>query len=731
MKKINKTLIKGLALTLGVCSLIPLTACGNNNDGGKSQIWNAEKAYVEAQEQGFTGTYQEFLQSMANIRNIEINANGDLVFTLGDGTVFNAGGVKGPAGNGIKSVTTEHDDENKKTIITITFNDDTYTTVDVPDGQQGEQGEKGDKGGDGEKGEKGDTGVGIANIATTEKDRWGIVHKITYTMTNGVTYTFDIGGGVAYGRTYDAKDFDEFSYLIQHNVTNIVLTGDISCPRGGYNFYPINQQDTYYSLDLNGHTFYGVMQLDATANDDSDLPYGIYMDISNGKIDSVNGITPLEMETLSILGSNINLNLNNLEIVGHSSAISTNGDYNGVEIVAESCKFTAVDTGNDFGIAAYFPAGGHYDFTSCWFAGSLGINIKSGLLELEYCHVEGTGEYEAPAYVTGASTGNGSALVVSSTKGYHNSLSVQIRGSELISTNGYGLEEVSLAPEGQQAGYIATISVDNQTRFEGGLGEYISQNDVITIQDDGENPTDPTEDTSVLLQSTPSDAELIAYAAQGKNLITVQSEGKEYKIALLDAADASNLNIEESMSNVNRVVLYRVDEGETNLIQSIEVAHSADEIQTLVEAEIQSFVSVGVQLNQIPTSIFDNNNYYIEKQMDSIIEKSFFKFVKTDIVTVLMNSASVTYQGQTLYVSLTNTTEGIANIQIDTELEGLNISKLVLSEQDGYINSITEEDFSTGATMSSGETVVLRISLTGEYLTEKTISFIFSNGLVM
>lgn len=730
MKKINKTLIKGLALTLGVCSLIPLTACNNNDGGNKSQIWNAEKAYVQAQEQGFTGTYQEFLQSMANIRNIEINANGELVFTLGDGSVFNAGGVKGPAGNGIKSVTTEHDDENKKTIIKITFNDDTFTTVDVPDGEQGVQGEKGDKGGDGEKGDKGDTGVGIANIATTEKDRWGIVHKITYTMTDGVTYTFDIGSGVAYGRTYDANNFDEFDYLVKHNVTNIVLTNDVTCPDGGCNFYPINQQDTYYSIDLNGHSFYGVMQMDATADDCSDLPYGIYMDIRNGKIDSVNGVKPLVMETLSILGSNMHFNLNNLELVGCSSTISTNGDYDGVDIIAQNCKFSTVDTKEgEAGPAAYLPAGGQYDFTNCWFVGDVGINIKSGSLMLENCHIEGTGDYVAPVYNSSASVGSGSAFVVSSSYTYTPNLNIVIKGCELVSTHGYGLEEVSLAPAEQQAGYVATITVDKNTRFEGGKGEYVSQNNVITIKDVIEDPTKPIESSTVVLKQTPNNEELIAYATQGKKLLVVQGEEKEYKIALCNAADISSINMEETMANVNRVVVYTVVESNANIVKSIEVAHSVEEIQALVKAETQTFVAVGVQLNQIPASIFDSN-YYIKKGMEYTTSTECFTFTKTNVVAVSMNSASVTYKGQTMYVALTNTTEGIANIQIDTELEGLSIEKMVLTEQDGYIASITEETFATGATMSAGETAVLRISLSGEFTTEKPISFVFSNSLM-
>ena len=233
----------------------------------------------------------------------------------------------------------------------------------------------------------------------------------------------------------------------------------------------------------------------------------------------------------------------------------------------------------------------------------------------------------------------------------------------------------------------------------------------------------------MVLNETPNNEELIAYATQGKKLLVVQGEGKEYKIALCNAADISSINMEETMANVNRVVVYTVVESNANIVKSIEVAHSVEEIQALVRAETQTFVAVGVQLNQIPASIFDSN-YYIKKGIEYTTSTECFTFTKTDAVSVSMDSASVTYKGQTMYVALTNTTEGIANIQIDTELEGLSIEKMILTEQDGYIASITEETFATGATMSAGETVVLRISLSGEFSTEKLISFIFSNGLM-
>lgn len=701
MKKINKSLIKGLALTLGACSLVPLAACGKNDDGNKSTIWFNETGYAYAQEKlGFTGTFEEYIQMMTNVKGIR-NEDGNLIFVLGDGTEVNFGKING---KGIKSVTSVHDDEANKTVVTITYTDDTQSTFDIPDaeaGKDGEKGEKGEKGDPGRQGEKGDPGVGIAKVEADENnDRWGIVSKFNITYTNGTVFVLD-NSKISPNRKYDATTLEEFDYLINHGVTNIVLNNDIICAGGGYNFYPLNEQDTYYSIDLNTHTFYGVMQFDATANDCSDLPYGIFVDIRNGVIDSVHGSKPLTMETISILGSNINIGLNYVEVVGSSSAMSTNGRYNGVDIVAKDCKFVAVGEVGNAGPAAYLPAGGTYDFTNCWFEGDVGINIKSGALELEHCHIQGNGTYASPVYASGKSSGEGSALVVSSTNGYHSSLSVNIVNSEFVSEHGYGLEEVSLAPEGQEAGYIATITVDKHTSFKGGLGEYVSQNDAIKIESDAQ-PVEP-EETTVRLTAMPSDEELAKYVKDGKKLIIVEGESSEYRIEVVSASEETTMEKVMSSGSNKYIVINENNEQ----VEAFDVAHSVDEIESLINKKVDSFIAFGIALNQIPASLLDGKNYLIEQSDEASSETPYFAFMKVSS-SELGEGFDLPYEGRTIYLALTNSSDAAAIASITSVPEGVVVKKqTIIKNTEGYIEQITLEEVSGGLEFEAGQTYVL------------------------
>ena len=508
MKKINKTLFKSLALALGVCSLVPLTACGG--DKSKVQVWDAEKAYATAASQGFTGTYEEFLQQMAGIKSINIDSNGHLIFVLGDDSLVDAGivtGKKGQDGKGIKKVTATYVEDAKKTVVTITFTDDTQQSFDIVDASKGEQGEKGDKG---------DTGVGIASITVDETDRWKIVHKLKYTMTDNTSYTFDVGFGVVYGRAYDVENYDELQYVLSKGVTNIILTKDITIPtaKGRLFLSAQNNKDTYYKFDLNGHTLNGALWIDATDANSKDLTYGAYADVMNGRINSAELDNPVLDYGLVVYGSHTGVNLTNMEVYGYKAGLSTNGLYSGVEIVAEKCKFYG--TGNGYAkalldneidaqekskkasLGAFLPAYGNYDFTHCWFEGELGVNAKSGEITFENCHIEGTSEYTAPKYNGNGSSGAGSALVVTSTIGYHRPMNITIKESELISHHGYALEEVKLGPVAGEEVCYATITIKNSdlqstTDVEdenAKFNMFYTQNNVVSCYDDGSSMND-------------------------------------------------------------------------------------------------------------------------------------------------------------------------------------------------------------------------------------------------
>lgn len=633
MKKINKTLFKSLALALGVCSLVPLTACGR--DKSKVQVWDAEKAYATAASQGFTGTYEEFLQQMSGIKSINIDSNGHLVFVLGDDSVVDAGvvtGRKGQDGKGIKEVTTAYDHVQKKTVVTITFTDDTQQSFDILDASQGEQGEKG---------EKGDTGVGIADITEGRTDRWKIVHELVYTMTDGTSRTFDVGFGVVYGRSYDVQNYDELKYVLDHGVKDIILTRDITIPtsKGRLFLSAQNNEDTYYKFDLNGHTLNGALWIDATDANSKDLTYGAYADVMNGKINSAELDNPVLDYGLVVYGSHTGVNLTNMEVYGYKAGLSTNGLYNGVEIVAEDCKFygtgngyakalldneiQAQDKAKKASLGAFLPAYGNYDFTHCWFEGELGVNAKSGEITFENCHIEGTSEYTAPKYNNNGSSGAGSALVATSTIGYHRPMNITIKESELISHHGYALEEVKLGPVAGEEVCYTTITIKNSdlqstTDVEdenAKFNMFYTQNNVVSCYDDGGSVND--------------------YIQAGASTI------------------------------------YIIDE-KGNVYQTIDVARSSAELANLVETDkemIYADLSNGENSHAIPATI-------LAKYKVEVLEDDFAVLSRVGAINMQKLSEGQ-YEGQTNDLKLdldsgnatqafviTNPTEGKINLSI-------------------------------------------------------------------
>ncbi len=755
MKKINKTLLKGLALTLGACSLLPLAACGNNDDGGssKTQVWNAQNAYVTAQEQGFTGTFEEFLQKMSNIQNIALNANGELVFTLGDGTIFNLGnvkgsngkdGAKGEAGKGIKNVTSAHDDKRKVTVITITFTDDTSTSVDIPDGvagadgtdgakgdkgndgAQGADGEKGEKGNDGapgEKGDKGDDGVGIAKIEQDYKDRWGIVNKIKYVMTNGVTYTFDIGSGVAYGRQYDANNYQELKYLMEHGVSNIILTGDIVVNEGPK--YTLNfvatESINYYSLDLNQHTIYGIIQIDG-----DDRP--VAMEIKNGQINTaeyaeeVYGLGTIYCTSAIKTFGNVMLNFDSITTYGHSFGLTTNGNSKGVELVASNCGFYAVDKTEKTSVGAYFPAGGHYDFTNCTFEGEMGANLKSGTYNFENCRFEGTSEYVAPVYKSGASVGSGSALVVSSSYGYTPNLDVTLRGCTLISANGYGLEEVSVAPENQNAGYTATIAVDKNTGFGAAKGDYVSQNNVITLLDDSgsgsENPgSEIVLNNSIKVRESEfNEANLSNYVKEGYKIVELIDDNKNVVSIIEFVTEKEFQNFKDMISSSNSNKYIPVDNNGTVDIESaINVARTAAEVGKFTAEGLSTFISTGVELSELSSTLFETNKYYLQQDPK---ESGLINFIRVETVELYVSAdGEGKYTGSTTVdaggagFAIINGTGSVASVSVTAangEVIEVNYQIIVLDDN-GHIKAVNNTAYCNNLPANGNVIVIVTV----------------------
>lgn len=238
--------VAGLSLAMA-CSL---SACGKDKDSNKDPevpaiIWTADNAYTQAKAEGFTGTFEEFLATLAGITKVETDSTGHLKVTLSDGSVVDAGKVTGEKGdkgndgaNGKDGVSvtgiTKTGSNGLVDTYKITLSNgqsQTFTVTNGRNGVNGKNGKDGINGKDGEKGEKGDIGVGIAKIES-KTDRWGLVTTTTYTYTDSTSENphievFEVNNGAQFGRQYDVRTSEEISYLLKNGVTNFALLNDI------------------------------------------------------------------------------------------------------------------------------------------------------------------------------------------------------------------------------------------------------------------------------------------------------------------------------------------------------------------------------------------------------------------------------------------------------------------------------------------------------------------------
>ncbi len=192
-----------IILLLGLCAGLLIGRCTVNTTNTDTAAYNA---YKNATNNGYVGTYEEWISSLGQ------GSKGDKGETGPAGAQGEKGdkgetGDKGDAGVSIVSVTKTSSDGNVDT-YTIAYSDgttSTFTVTNGEDGQQGIQGEKGDKGetgqagaqgekGDkGETGDKGDAGVSIVSVTKTSSD--GNVDTYTITFSDNSSTTFTVTNG--------------------------------------------------------------------------------------------------------------------------------------------------------------------------------------------------------------------------------------------------------------------------------------------------------------------------------------------------------------------------------------------------------------------------------------------------------------------------------------------------------------------------------------------------------
>jgi|GEM_PF-1959403 len=235
---------------------LALVACDQTDNDGWGTVFTYETAYAEAQELGYTGTLQDFIDSIkgkdgangidgkdgVGIKSVLVNEQGKLVVTLTNDIVIDCGTVQGPQGetgpqgpqgnpgkdseDGADGITPQIKIGEDNYWYISYDNGATWASLGVKatgaDGEQGPAGENGINGttpqlrigednywyvsydngttwtslgvkATGSNGAQGTPGKGIASILKTNTD--GFVDTYTITYTDGTTTTFTVTNG--------------------------------------------------------------------------------------------------------------------------------------------------------------------------------------------------------------------------------------------------------------------------------------------------------------------------------------------------------------------------------------------------------------------------------------------------------------------------------------------------------------------------------------------------------
>lgn len=272
------------------------------------------------------------------------------------------------------------------------------------------------------------------------------------------------------------------SALMNNNGKQIQLIADITS-ESAIEIIP-SENNYNFTLDLNGHNISAGIKLnnwvrDTQTNSVSFMPYGINAKIYNSnkeKTSSIGADTNTVGYGLTVNSNEkVNVELNNVNLLGYYCGIGSNGLCSGAKITAKNCTISA-GTGDE-SAGAYMPANYTYNFNNCTFSGDSGYYAKSGTHTLTNCTVLGSGEFLAPTYFGNGFIPTGSAIVIdSAAPGYTQTLNITIDGGSYTSTNGYGLEEVSTTKTGSTKASYAQITIKNNPTFTGVKGATFSEN---------------------------------------------------------------------------------------------------------------------------------------------------------------------------------------------------------------------------------------------------------------
>ena len=285
------------------------------------------------------------------------------------------------------------------------------------------------------------------------------------TVINTVNVTVDVP-------QYLVSSAEELTNALNNVETGdvIILQGNIAT-EGKVTTLRADSRDLDFTLDLNGFAITDRLDLRSTTVDNKESGYKLKVTVKNGTVGAAD-----ESVYYGILlaGGNVDVTLYEVESLGYYGGIYENGSWSGSSVTAEKCTFK----GSDTAFGAYLPGGHTSTFTDCTFEGSVGVYVKSGNKTFNNCKITGNGEYIAPSYNGNGADGSGSGLVVDSTVGYNQPMTVTVNGGSISSVNGYAVEELSNAAEGVEKVCYSTVTLDNVS-LSGKIENVYSENGVV------------------------------------------------------------------------------------------------------------------------------------------------------------------------------------------------------------------------------------------------------------
>ncbi len=379
----------------------------------------------------------------------------------------------------------------------------------------------------------------------------------------------------------------------------IILQGDIAT-EGKVTTLRADSRDLDFTLDLNGFAITDRLDLRSTTADNKESGYKLKVTVKNGTVGSTD-----ESVYYGILlaGGNVDVTLDEVESLGYYGGIYENGSWAGSTITAEKCTFK----GSDTAFGAYLPGGHTATFTDCTFEGTVGAYVKSGNKTFNNCTITGNGEYIAPSYNGNGADASGSGLVVDSTVGYNQPMTVTVNGGTISSVNGYAVEEVSNAAAGVDKVCYSTVTLDN-VALSGKIENVYSENGVVKSIEGDKTVNYVSSETAI--------NNVAPYVGDGEYIVLtgdIVSTNEGNNLLLHSAYGAKNYTLDLNGHRLNAEVYAMAShsKGDYGTLNITIMDSSAEEGQTgkgLIGSDVENMYGIIPQGNENLTVTLKNLN---------------------------------------------------------------------------------------------------------------------------